>query len=269
MESKKNNLYQLATTVLKEYDIKADEISIIQSANVKTVWKIKSNNNLFCLKRLKHTYDKALFSVNAQNYIKNSGGNVPGIIKDKNNNLIVKINDELFVLYEWLYGRDLAFNNIKDFEEAITGLAKFHMFSKGYVPPSDSKISTKLGKWPNQYASMRKKIISWKSIAEEKQEISIYKTFLKYCDDISNLSDKALEFLESSSYKELTSEKSSSIVLCHQDYGKGNALLTKEGVYVIDLDGVTFDLPCRDLRKIIGKTSENRGYCTSPLFLIF
>lgn len=157
MESKKNNLYQLATTVLKEYDIKADEISIIQSANVKTVWKIKSNNNLFCLKRLKHTYDKALFSVNAQNYIKNSGGNVPGIIKDKNNNLIVKINDELFVLYEWLYGRDLAFNNIKDFEEAITGLAKFHMFSKGYVPPSDSKISTKLGKWPNQYASMRKK----------------------------------------------------------------------------------------------------------------
>lgn len=66
--------------------------------------------------------------------------------------------------------------------------------------------------------------------------------------------------MESSSYKELTSEKSSSIVLCHQDYGKGNALLTKEGVYVIDLDGVTFDLPCRDLRKIIGKTSENRGY---------
>ena len=42
---------------------------------VKTVWKIKSNNNLFCLKD-KHTYDKALFSVNAKNYIKNSGGNV-------------------------------------------------------------------------------------------------------------------------------------------------------------------------------------------------
>ena len=45
---------------------------------------------------------------------KTPGGNVPGIIKDKNNNLIVKTNDELFVLYEWLYGKDLAFNNIND-----------------------------------------------------------------------------------------------------------------------------------------------------------
>ncbi|HHX17492.1 MAG TPA: CotS family spore coat protein [Clostridium sp.] len=267
MESKTNNLHQLATRVLKEYDIKADEISIIQSANVKTVWKINTNNKLLCLKRLKHTYDKTLFSVNAQNYIKNSGGNVPGIIKDKNNNLIVKINDELFVLYEWIYGKDLNFNNLTDLEEAITGLAKFHVFSKGYIPPSDSKISTKLGKWPNQYESMRKKITSWKSIAKEKQELSSYNTFLKYCDDISNLSDKALNLLESSSYKQLTSEKSGSVVLCHQDYGKGNALLTKDGVYVIDLDGVTFELPARDLRKIIGKISENRGYWHQPLIL--
>ena len=61
MESKKNNLYQLATTVLKEYDIKADEISIIQSANVKTVWKINTNNKLLCLKRLKHTYERLYF----------------------------------------------------------------------------------------------------------------------------------------------------------------------------------------------------------------
>jgi spore coat protein I len=38
-------------------------------------------------------------------------------------------------------------------------------------------------------------------------------------------------------------------VLCHQDYGKGNALLTDEGVMVIDLDNVSFDLPARDLRK--------------------
>jgi len=31
--------------------------------------------------------------------------------------------------------------------------------------------------------------------------------------------------------------------------GKGNALFTDNGVYVIDLDGVTWDHPGRDLRK--------------------
>jgi spore coat protein I len=42
-------------------------------------------------------------------------------------------------------------------------------------------------------------------------------------------------------------------VLCHQDYGKGNAISTPKGVIVLDLDSVTFDFSARDLRKIIGK----------------
>ena len=41
--------------------------------------------------------------------------------------------------------------------------------------------------------------------------------------------------------------------LCHQDFGTGNVMLSKEDGIVIDLDSVTYDLPTRDLRKIIGK----------------
>jgi spore coat protein I len=52
---------------------------------------------------------------------------------------------------------------------------------------------------------------------------------------------------------------SSAVVLCHQDYGKGNALLTPGGVWILDMDGVTFELAARDLRKIIHKTTENHG----------
>ncbi|ODM25078.1 CotS family spore coat protein [Acetivibrio mesophilus] len=253
------DLYELASNVLKEYEIEPETINVIQSASIKTVWRLKTKDRELCLKRLKQTLDKARFSVNAQDFIYNCGGNVPGIIRDKKGNLIHSYNDQLFVVYEWLYGRDLAFGNPDDLKAALQGLAKFHIASKGYVSPEDARVSSKLNKWPEQYKSMADKLSSWKEVSREKPASGYLNAFLKYVDDIVDIGHQAIELLNASRYTELTANDSEAIVLCHQDYGKGNALLTDNGVYVIDLDGVTWDHPGRDLRKIIGKLAENRG----------
>lgn len=254
-----NELNRLAMDVLQNYDIIPENISIIQSGTIKTVWKIKTKNSTLCLKRLKQSYDKSLFSVYAQIHIKNSGGNVPSIIPDTKGQVIVQLNEQLFVLYEWLKGKDLDFSNQEDLIKALHGLAKFHIKSKGYKPVEGSRTSTKLGKWPEQYSSMANKLVSWKEIAKSKSSIPCYSTFLKYVDSILYISNLSLEWLEKSAYKYISSTDSNIPVLCHQDFGKGNAILTDDGVYVLDLDGVTFDLPARDLRKIIGKRAENNG----------
>lgn len=252
------DLINLANDVLKEYGIKPENISIVQSGSIKTVWKVETKNGLLCLKRLKQLYNKALFSVNAQIFIKKAGGNVPEIILSKNGQSVVQYNDQLFVMYEWLKGNDLNFQNQTDLASAIEGLAKFHVFSKGYTPPEGAEISSKLGKWPSQYVSMKNKLISWKEEAKNHTE-PYYAAYLKCADTMIKLSDLAIKELEKTSYESLVSEGSNSIVMCHQDYGKGNAIQTEEGVFVLDLDGVTHDLPVRDLRKIIGKYSENKG----------
>jgi spore coat protein I len=70
---------------------------------------------------------------------------------------------------------------------------------------------------------------------------------------------QAIDAINKSDYGLLAADGSESVVLCHQDYGRGNALLFNGQVFVLDLDGVTFDLPARDLRKLIGKNAENRG----------
>lgn len=255
----KKDLIKLAQEVLTKYQIVPQNISVIQSGTIKTVWKIKTANGNLCLKRLKQTYDKALFSVNAQIYIKNKGGNVPGIILDVTNNPIVEYYNQLFVLYEWIEGRDLNFGNSTDFKLALEGLATFHIFSKGYESDEASRISTKLGKWPEQYTSMRNKFIAWKEISKNSLSEGSYSTFYRVSDSMISIANLALDNIGKSSYNALTSPGSKSIVLCHQDYGKGNAILTGDKVFVLDLDGVTFDLPIRDLRKLIGKDAENRG----------
>lgn len=252
------DLHQLAVNVLKEYGISPEHITVIQGGSIKTVWKVQYSNKTVCLKRLKQTLDKALFSVHAQQYIKSNGGRVPGIYLALNGDPLVQYDDQLFVLYEWIAGRDLDFGSSGDLKLAIQGLAAFHIATKGYQPPEASRTSSKLARWPEQYESMKNKFITWKGTARQ-SSASCHAAYTKTSDRMIELASRAQQLLSVSEYTTLTAADSSSIVLCHQDYGRGNALLAPEGVYVLDLDGVTYDLPARDLRKLIGKQAENRG----------
>jgi spore coat protein I len=94
---------------LAQYDIDPVKIQVIQQGGVKTVWKVTTGKGAFCLKRLKQTKEKALFSVEAQRYIKSKGGNVPAVILNKSHEAVTEMNNELFALYEWIEGKQLNF----------------------------------------------------------------------------------------------------------------------------------------------------------------
>jgi spore coat protein I len=252
-------LIEIANNVLSKYDIIPENIKIIQNEGLKTLWKFTHNNEIMCLKRLRHSKDKATFSVNAQLYIYSSGGDVPKVYLNAQGEAITEYMGQLFVLYEWIDSRDLNFTRPSDFYLGLEALAKFHVVSKGYVPPEGARVSFKLGKWPEQYESMKNRMIKWKEQAKVNISKSSYSSYLKYIDYIIELCNMAINDINKSSYDALTSIKFEESSLCHQDYGTGNAILSHKGVYVIDLDGVTYDLPSRDLRKIIGKRAEKQG----------
>lgn len=253
------SLEDTAREVLMQYDVKAKNIQVIQQGGVKTVWKVSAENGSLCLKRLNKSPEKALFSVEAQKYIKSNGGYVPGVIANRGSEAITYFNDELFVLYEWIEGKQLNFGKQEDFKAAMEGLARFHKCSKGYNPPENARVSTKLAKWPDQYRSMLRRLNEWKSISRLKAGTAVFDAYLKWADQIIELGEKAIQYLEASHYSALSAPGSPAVVMCHQDYGKGNALLTSKGICVLDLDGVTFELAARDLRKVILKTMENQG----------
>lgn len=214
----------------------------------------------FCsVKRLKQTYDKVLFSVNAQIYIKNSGGNVPEIIMNKKNQPIVQYNNQLFVVYEWLEGKDLNFSNNIDLEAALRGLAIFHKASKGYQHPENARESSKFGRWPEQYTSMKNRFETWKGLALQNKTSGSHASYLKCADSMIEVADLALAYINKSAYQSLSTPSSDLKVLCHQDFGKGNAISTPNGIIVLDLDSVTFDFSARDLRKIIGKLAIDKN----------
>ncbi|HEX2945056.1 MAG TPA: CotS family spore coat protein [Clostridia bacterium] len=249
----------LALNVLKAYGISPESLTMVQGGSIKTVWKLSSNGRRLCLKRLKQTMDKAAFSVNAQIYVQEAGGKVPGVILNKSGQPITEYKEQLFVVYDWVNGNDLNFGIQSDLKQAIQGLAAFHKASKGYAPDEQARVSTKLGKWPEQYASMKNKLTEWKKAARNNTANPAHQAYYDYVDSVIGIAGRAIERLNTSKYAKLTEPGSTSIVLCHQDFGRGNVLSAADGTYVLDLDGVTLDLPARDLRKIIGKLAGNAG----------
>ena len=144
------HLIELAKNVLAEYGITPQQIQIVQNKGLKTLWKFSHGGEVFCLKRLRHSLEKAMFSVNAQLYIHGNGGCVPPVIANKKGSAITLYGDRVFVLYGWLDGRDLNFNNQGDLAMAVEGLARVHQASIGYKPPEGARVCSKLGKWPDQ-----------------------------------------------------------------------------------------------------------------------
>lgn len=254
-----DELMDIAVHVLAEYNMTPKDVKIIQNDGLKSLWKFNHNGEILCLKRLRHTIEKATFSVNAQKFIQSKGGKVPKVYSNTRGEAITIYNEQLFVLYEWISGNDLNFTKPTDFNRGIEGLASFHKISSGYKAPEGAKISTKLGRWPSQYESMRNRMEKWKAIASNDPSNPSYKTYLEYIDDIITLCNEAISKLTSSAYGTLTEIELHDSTMCHQDYGSGNAIGTAKDVYIIDLDGITYDLPARDLRKIIGKRAEKRG----------
>lgn len=253
MENVTNNYSELAEKVLLEYKITAENLKLLQSKGLKTLWKLMYRNTPLCLKRLNQTNEQALFSVNAQIYIFNNGGNVPKIYPNANGNPITEYNGQLFILYSWVDGRDMNLEVPKDLALALQSLSKFHSDSIGYEPPSAALISSKLGNWPKQYESMKNRMLKIKELCIQTPNNTSYSTYVENVDPIIEICNKTINLINNSPYSYLCNINQKESCLCHQDFGTGNVMLSKETGIVIDLDSVTYDLPARDLRKIIGK----------------
>lgn len=253
------NLTLLADEVLKNYEITAENKKLVQGGGIKTVWKIATPDGPVCLKRLRKTEAEAIFSINAQHYMASKGAKVPAIYPTKTGALYVNHNGQIFVLYRWVEGQAIHMDQPADLARAVAGIAEFHRDSAGFRPPADCRVSSKLGRWPRYYQSAKQRLLNWETTAADSPRDPVARIFTENVDFFVELADRAMSQLDESAYNEWVKEIEPKGSLCHQDYGDGNALWTEAGIYVLDLDGVTNDLPARDLRKIIIKRMTKLG----------
>lgn len=270
INSEENKLIHLAHQILKNWEFQVKHIQVIQSGEMALVWKVQTDKGPICLKRLHRQEKKALFSIFAQQYLKKKGVHVPGIYLTKNKESYTRIGAFLFVVYDWIEGTHLSEENRNDMTLLIRELAKFHQISIGFQPPSGVNVFSKLGKWPQYYVKRCQQMESWKILAKITPDDPFAEIYLKEIDEFIKKGWHVHDQLLKSAYfnwVEKTKEKPN---LCHPDYGTGNTLFGNDGKFwIIDLDTVCFDIPIRDIRKLIESyVSPTRSWLDALRFII-
>ena len=240
-------------------DFKVLEMEVLQGGGIKTVWKAVTAEGTFCLKRIRKPLPVVESTTAAQVYLANKGALVADIIPTKEGNRFFVYEGYAVVLYSWVDGTDLEMEENKEhLISGLKGLAQFHKDSVGFVPPEGSNFYNRMGKWPEHYEGMLNEFKEWKEAAKS-EDTSFNRIYIKIADNIIFMAEKALALLNSSCYSKWVEEIGDRGFLAHQDYGKGNALATEKGVYVLDLDNLAYDIPIRDIRKLIFKRMKELG----------
>lgn len=255
----------LVRAVMARFGHRVERIRTVQAGGPKMVWKVESPEGPLCLKRLRLTADRAAFSVSAQAHVAAHGGPVLPVLPAHDGRLWVEEGGQVFVLYPWVDGRPARFRLQADLEAAARALAAFHHASRGYEPPAGSRVSSRVGRWPDHYRSLRERLERWKEAAAQRPQHPFHKAYLAVADEAIDRARRAEEALARSAYAALSAAGPQAMGLCHQDYSEGNTLVSGDRVWVLDLDNVTFDLPVRDLRKLLVKLMEGPGGWREPV----
>ncbi|MCH5583812.1 CotS family spore coat protein [Shimazuella sp. AN120528] len=254
-------LTELAKKVTKYYDMKVKNMLMITSKPDKggAIWRIDTDKGARSLKVLHRTPERSLFSVGAQEYVVNQGARVPKLIRSKSGDNCVEAGGKLWIVTDWIDLTPADQTSIEGFAKLCYGLGEFHHHSKGYYPPFGAKFSSRLHNYPKQYEKVITKIGWFRELARAYPETLASKTLLKMVDKYQQQAIKALEKLNNTSYYDLIAKGEQYWGLAHQDYGFSNGQIGPKGVWIIDLDGVSFDLPIRDLRKLVTSSMEDKG----------
>ncbi|TKI54842.1 CotS family spore coat protein [Brevibacillus antibioticus] len=251
----------IAEQVVKEYDMSVKSRTLITSKPDKggAIWRIETDKGPRSLKVLHRTPERSLYSVAFQEYVVKQGARVPALIPARNGSLFVEKGGKLWIVTDWIALQPATKVDLVGAQELCYGLGEFHRHSKGYVPPAGAKNSSRLYRWPNHYQKIAKKIGWMREVAKAYSETPTSNSILAVVDHYEQQAWAALEKLKTSAYPKMIKMGEAHWGLVHQDYGWSNGQNGPGGLWVIDLDGVSYDLPFRDLRKLITSTMDDMG----------
>ncbi|TYS67773.1 CotS family spore coat protein [Sutcliffiella horikoshii] len=253
---------EMADEVIKHYDFTVSSRVVITTKADKggLIWKIETNKGPKSLKILHRRPTRSLFSIGAQEYLVNEkNARVPAIIKTKSDSNVVVMGGKIWFVAEWIEPLQPVSADIEGAKLLSNAIGEFHQLSKGYVPPKGAEVASRLYRWPKTYQKVMKKMTWFRDIAKLYSEMPASKTILNTVDMFEEQAKNAITKLEESPYKQLAALGNEEWGLVHQDYGWSNGQMGPGGMWIIDLDGVAYDIPIRDLRKLIGGSMDDLG----------
>jgi len=246
--------------VLSNYDINTQSIITETYKDKKAVWWVQTDKGLLVLKKISNSEQTLKYIMSAIKHLGENGIYLPSVIKTKNGMDYAITDRTCYVLSTAVKGKNPSYDSANELEIIIKELARFHLASEGFRVLPDTKPKIHLGMWKENLTSRLEDIKGFydKEVsAKGSNEIGAFIiTEFPYFQKraLSAISALGEDYL---SWVEKVRQRGG---LCHQDFAAGNLILSPSGkLYVLDTDGITVDLPARDIRKILCKVMKKKG----------
>ncbi|WAA08551.1 CotS family spore coat protein [Fervidibacillus albus] len=250
-------IVNMATHVLKQYDFQVKGIECVTTKPDKggAIWRLETNRGPKSLKLLHRRPMRSLFSLGAQRYLVDvKNARVPPIVKTKTGADYVEAGGKLWFVAKWIEPLEPVTKDLEGAKKLCYALGEFHRLTKGYVPPKQAELASRLHKWPSYYKKVIEKMDWFRNVAKVYNDMPASKTLLEVVGQFEEQAKRSYERLINSDYDKLVKHGNEHWGLVHQDYGWSNGQMGPGGMWIIDLDGVAYDLPVRDLSKLISGT---------------
>ncbi|GAX91999.1 CotS family spore coat protein [Effusibacillus lacus] len=245
--------------VLRQYPLKVKRVTVISYKGKKGVWKVDTDRGTKILKKFPGSKSRLRFILAAVEHLQKGGVRIPKIVTARSGEEFAEAGGSCFVLSDYEAGPNPEYDSKQELQEIMKALAIFHRASKGFNPPAGTDSREHLGKWADGYRKHLEDLEKFKRMAaRDKSKFSTL--FLQHADTYIRQGKQALAIIESGVYTQWCRKVRQHKNLCHQDFASGNLVRTKRGIVVLDMDSLTYDVPARDLRKIMNKVMKKKEW---------
>lgn len=246
--------------VLANYNFKVLSINNENYKEKKGVWWVKTIIGDKILKKVSCSEQTLKFILSAVNHLIKNGMLLPLVNKTKDGLDYVMINGVCFTITDAIKGSTPSYDSPKELAMIVKELAKFHKASAGFRVLEDTKPKEHLGTWIEDYTKMLEDMSEvYKNEVQSGGKTPIGKTIITEFPYFLERGQKVINELKGQGYKNWVNKARELGCLCHQDFAAGNLILSSSGLYVIDTDSITFDIPARDIRKLFNKIMKKSG----------
>lgn len=247
--------------VLQAYPLTVYDCRLLSWKEKKGVWRVRTDRGVKILKMCPSTESRLRFICRAVRHLKRNGVPIPDLVRTREGSDYAANEGHSYTLSDAVEGRSPEYGDSRELRLVMRTLGRFHLASGGFEGTGDGAERIHLGLWENSYRDQLDDLADFRRRAGKAGASDFDRLFLKHAGAFIERGEKALEALKGGSYRRWVNKVERQKNLCHQDFASGNLILDDEGLHVIDMDSLTFDLPARDLRKIFNKVlkKENGG----------
>lgn len=243
-------------------------LKLLEVRTCRKIWMLNTSDGYKYLKRSRLTAEDLRFIDQALEYLHSRAFTAaPRFIHSLRGEPFAETDGSLYILTDWIFSEEMNFRSPDDLREAAGFLARFHYYSRGFIPKQANYRTCWLA-WPDKLATRIEQLLEFQRMAlAEKEKSPFSRLFLQHFAAFFRPAIQSYQNLMASPYREVASVAARSKSFCHHDYSDRNLLKTpRQGIFLVDFDYCCRDLRIHDLINFMTRLLKHRSwdieYCT-------